>query len=432
MAKPPHVVIIGGGFGGLYCARGLRRANVRITLIDRTNHHVFQPLLYEVATAALSAPDIAHPIRRTFSNQPNVDVWLGDVTSIDPTGKRVILRNGSLDYDTLVVAAGVRHAYFGHDEWATNAPGLKTLDDALEIRRRFLLAFEAADRELDEAARQARLTFVIVGAGPTGVELAGTMCELARRAIARDFRTADTTSTRVILVEGRDRVLGSFHPALSERARRDLERLGVEVRTACYVTAVDGNGVMIGDERIEASNVFWAAGVAASPLGATLGAPLDDAGRVRVEPDLSIPDHAEVFVIGDLARVEQAGCDDPVPGVAPAAIQMARHVARIIRDEAGGRDGAREAFTFRDKGMLAVIGRARAVGVVMGGVRLTGLVAWLFWAVVHVAFLIGFRNRLIVLIRWLWAYVVFARGARIITGGTRDRSERASEDGGEQ
>jgi NADH dehydrogenase len=406
-------VIVGAGFGGLYAARALRRAPVRITLIDRRNHHVFQPLLYEVATAALSAADIAEPIRRIFSRQPNVEVLMGDVEAIDTARRRVDLPGVSVAYDHLIVAAGVTHSYFGHDEWVEFAPGLKTIDDALEIRRRFLLAFEAAEREDDPGARRSKLTFVIVGAGPTGVELAGTMSELARRAIPRDFRSIDTTTARVILVEGQDRVLPGFEADLSDRARRDLEALGVEVRLSSLVTDVDEHGVLVGEARIDAANVFWAAGVRASPLGATLGAPLDGQGRVLVEPDLSLPGHPEVLVIGDLAHLVDGG-GRLVPGVAPAAIQMARHAAGVIASTVRGRP-RRPAFVYRDKGMLATIGRARAVGRV-GRLKLAGLVAWLAWALVHVLFLIGFRNRLVVLLRWAWAYLVFARGARLVTG----------------
>ncbi len=417
----PHVVIVGGGFAGLYAARALRRAPVRITLIDRCNHHVFQPLLYEVATAALSPADIAEPIRRIFSADANIQVLLGQVERIDPERRRVTLHDGHVEYDYLILATGVTHDYFGHDEWAAHAPGLKTVEDALEIRRRFLLAFEAAEREADETARRAKLNFVIVGAGPTGVELAGTMSELARRSIQHDFRSIDPSTARVILIEGQARVLPGFPPILSERARADLLELGVEVKLNCRVTAIDEHGVMIGDERIEAENVFWAAGVAASPLGRSLGVPVDGVGRVRVEPDCSLPGHPEAFVVGDLAAIDDLRTGEPVPGIAPAAIQMGRYAARIIdREVRRSRRGevpetSRAPFRFRDKGMLATIGRARAVGEV-GVLRLRGLVAWLAWALIHIYFLIGFRNRTVVMIRWAWAYLVFSRGARLITG----------------
>jgi len=407
----PHVVILGGGFAGLTCARALRGAPVRITLVDRSNHHLFQPLLYQVATASLSPAEIASPIRSILRRQSNVQVWLGEVEDVDVERRSVRLRDGALSYDYLVVATGATHAYFGHDEWAPHAPGLKTVDDALEIRRRFLLAFEAAEREADPAARRRLLTFVIVGGGPTGVELAGAMAEIARQVMPRDFRSIDTTTTRILLLEGGPRILGAYPPVLSEQARRQLERLGVEVRTGALVTGIEPVEVRIGEERIEAGNVFWAAGVAASPLGARLGAPLDRAGRVRVEADLSIPGRPEVFVAGDLAAVEDDGA--PVPGVAPAAMQMGRHVARTIRRDLEGR--AREPFRYFDKGNLATIGRAAAVAEI-AGLRLSGLVAWLVWVFVHILYLIGFRNRLLVLIQWAWAYLTYQRGIRLITG----------------
>jgi NADH dehydrogenase len=407
----PHVVILGGGFAGLTCARALRGAPVRITLVDRSNHHLFQPLLYQVATASLSPAEIASPIRSILRRQSNVQVWLGEVEDVDVERRSVRLRDGALSYDYLVVATGATHAYFGHDEWAPHAPGLKTVDDALEIRRRFLLAFEAAEREADPAARRRLLTFVIVGGGPTGVELAGAMAEIARQVMPRDFRSIDTTTTRILLLEGGPRILGAYPPVLSEQARRQLERLGVEVRTGALVTGIEPVEVRIGEERIEAGNVFWAAGVAASPLGARLGAPLDRAGRVRVEADLSLPGRPEVFVAGDLAAVEEDGA--PVPGVAPAAMQMGRHVARTIRRDLEGR--AREPFRYFDKGNLATIGRAAAVAEI-AGLRLSGLVAWLVWVFVHILYLIGFRNRLLVLIQWAWAYLTYQRGIRLITG----------------
>jgi NADH dehydrogenase len=416
----PHVVILGGGFAGLTCARALRSAPVRITLVDRSNHHLFQPLLYQVATASLSPAEIASPIRSILRRQSNVQVWLGEVEEIDVERRSVRLRDGALSYDYLVVATGATHAYFGHDDWAPHAPGLKTVDDALEIRRRFLLAFEAAEREADPEARRRLLTFVIVGGGPTGVELAGAMAEIARQVMPRDFRSIDTTTTRILLLEGGPRILGGYPPSLSERAQRQLERLGVEVRTGALVTGIEPGEVRIGEERIEAGNVFWAAGVAASPLGARLGAPLDRAGRVRVEADLSIPGRPEVFVAGDLAAVEQDGA--AVPGVAPAAMQMGRHVARMIRRDLEGR--AREPFRYFDKGNLATIGRAAAVAEI-AGLRLSGLVAWLVWVFVHILYLIGFRNRLLVMIQWAWAYLTYQRGIRLITGHPELRLHRA-------
>jgi len=416
----PHVVILGGGFGGLTAAQALKRAPVRITLIDKRNHHLFQPLLYEVATAALSPADIAAPLRSVLSKQANMTVLLGEATLIDVRHRRVVLADGVTHYDTLIIATGATHSYFGKPDWAAFAPGLKTIEDALEIRRRFLLAFEAAERENDEAARRAKLTFVVVGGGPTGVELAGTMAEIARRGIPRDFRQVDTATARVILVEADPQVLGTMPPSLSERARRDLEALGVEVRLNQRVTHIDAGGVLIGDERIAAENVIWAAGVAASSLGATLGAPLDRSGRVLVNPDCSVPDHPEVFVIGDLASLTDPRTKKPVPGVAQGAIQTGRYVARIIADEAAsGQHSARRSspFTYRDKGMMATIGRARAV-VQIGKFKFGGAKAWLLWAFIHIAFLIGFRNRIVVMLGWAWAYIMFRRGARLITGKT--------------
>jgi len=415
----PHVVILGGGFAGLRCARALRGVPVRITLIDRSNHHLFQPLLYQVATASLSPSDIASPIRSILKRQTNLEVWMGEAVDVDVDRRVVLLRDGEIPYDYLVVATGVTHAYFGRDDWAPHAPGLKTVDDALEIRRRFLLAFETAEREADEAARRRLLTFVIVGAGPTGVELAGAMAEIARQVMPREFRSIDTTTARILLVEGADRVLPGYAPSLSAKARRQLERLGVEVRTGARVTEIEEGAVWIGDERIEAGNVFWAAGVAASPLGARLGAEVDRAGRVKVAPDLSVPGHPEVFVAGDLAAVEQGG--RPVPGVAPAAMQMGRHVARAIRADLEGRP--RPVFRYFDKGSLATIGRAAAVAEI-AGLKLSGLVAWLVWVFVHILYLIGFRNRLVVMVQWAWAYLMYQRGVRLITG---DRTVQLSE-----
>lgn len=379
-ADVPHVVILGGGFGGLYCARALRRAPVRVTLVDRRNFHLFQPLLYQVATAALSPADIASPIRHILHRNKNLEVWMAEATDVDPERHTVMLRDGQLRYDYLVVATGATHAYFGHDEWAPLAPGLKTVEDALEIRRRFLLAFEAAEREADASARQRLLTFVIVGAGPTGVELAGTMAEIARKALPRDFRFVDTTAARIILVEGAGRVLPGYPADLSKKAQRQLERLGVEVRTGALVTQLEAEQVHVGEERIEAGNVYWAAGVAASPLGARLGAPVDRAGRVLAQPDCSLPGHPEVFVIGDLAYLERED-GRAVPGVAQGAMQMGRHAARTIRRDLEGK--SRERFHYVDKGNLATIGRAAAVAD-LGRLRLSGFVAWLVWLFVQI------------------------------------------------
>jgi NADH dehydrogenase len=408
----PRVVIVGGGFGGLYCARALQGVGTRITLLDRQNFHLFQPLLYQVATASLSPADVASPIRSILRGRPDVQVWLAEAVGVDLERRSVLLTDGAIGYDYLVLATGATHAYFGHDDWAAVAPGLKTIDDATELRRRFLLAFEAAEREADPEARRRLLTFVIVGAGPTGVELAGAMAEIARTVLREDFRHIDTSAARILLLEGADRVLPTYPPDLSEPARRQLERLGVEVRTGSVVTRVEPGQVWLGDEGVPAGNVFWAAGVAASPLGRTLGVATDRAGRVPVQPDCSIPGHPEVFVIGDLAlQVQEDG--RPVPGVAQGAMQMGRHVANMIRADLRGE--ARRPFRYRDKGNLATIGRAAAVAEI-GRLHLTGLVAWLVWVFVHIAYLIGFRNRLLVMVQWAWAYLTYQRGIRLITG----------------
>jgi NADH dehydrogenase len=408
----PHVVIIGGGFGGLYAARALKRAPVRLTLIDRRNHHLFQPLLYQVATAALNPSDIAYPIRAALRWQQNARVILAHATAIDTQGKKVILDYGDMPYDYLIVATGATHSYFGHDNWAEHAPGLKSIEEALDIRRRVLLAYEAAEREPNPEWRRAWLTFVVIGGGPTGVELAGALAEIAHHALAKDFRIIDPTQARIILLEGGERVLPPYIPALSAAAQRQLEALGVEVRTKALVTAVDGHGVCIGDDRIAARTVLWAAGVAASPLARSLEAPLDRAGRVQVQDDLTIPGHADVFIIGDLAAVVNHG--RPVPGVAPAAIQSGRHAARCIRRALANQPYM--PFRYRDKGSLATIGRAAAVAD-FGRLKLSGFPAWLAWMLIHVFFLIGWRNRMLVMLSWTWSYVTFQRGARLITGG---------------
>jgi NADH dehydrogenase len=409
--RTPQVVVLGGGFGGLYCARDLGRAPVRVTLIDRRNHHVFQPLLYQVATAALSPGDVAYPIRAVLRRQRNAEVWMAEALRIDPAARTVVLRDGEIGYDYLVIATGVTHGYYGHPEWEDRAPGLKTLEDATAIRRLFLLAFETAEREPDPEERRSLLTIVIVGGGPTGVELAGAMSEVARQSMPRDFRAIDTRTARVLLIEGADRVLPGYPPDLSGKAREQLERLGVEVRTGVTVTQIEEGAVQIGGERIRAGNVFWAAGVVASPLGASLGLPLDRAGRVPVAVDCSIPDHPEIFVIGDLAHLEQDGRG--IPGVAPAAMQMGRHAARCICADLAGRP--RAAFRYRNRGSLATIGRAAAVAD-FGRLRISGLPAWLLWVFVHVAYLIQYRNRALVLFQWAWAYVTYQRGIRLITG----------------
>lgn len=416
----PHVIIIGGGFGGIYAARQLGKAPVRVTIVDRRNHHVFQPLLYQVATAALNPSDIAYPIRAIVAHQLNTSVILGDVTAVDTTAQRVILADGALDYDYLIVATGATHSYFAHPEWERDAPGLKTIEDALEIRRRVLLAFEAAERETDPAKQAAWLTFVIVGAGPTGAELAGALSEIARKTMLRDFRRINPSSARVILVEGRDRVLPTYSEKLSASARAQLADLGVEVMTNAVVTSVDAHLVRLGDKDIPTRTVLWAAGVEASPLARSLGVPLDRAGRVPVQPDLSIPGQDNVFVIGDLAAVTQSD-GTLVPGVAPAAIQEGTFAGKMIARLATG--GTRGTFRYRDKGSLATIGRAAAVAQFPHG-SLTGFPAWFAWLAIHIFFLIGFRNRVLVMLQWAWAYVTYQRGARLITGDVDSRRQR--------
>ena len=407
-----QVVIIGGGFGGLYAARALARAPVAVTLLDRRNHHVFQPLLYQVASAALSPGDIASPIRWIVRRQRNIGVLLADVTQVDPSRDVVATRNsGEIAYDFLIIAAGATHAYFGHDDWRATAPGLKTLEDALEIRRRVLLAFERAELERDAERRRSLLTFVVIGGGPTGVELAGALAEISRQSLARDFRQFDPSSARIVLLEAGPSLLASFPETLRESAKRDLERLGVEVRTGKPVTDVRPGRVAVGADVIDAETVLWAAGVAASPLGATLGVPLDRAGRVIVQPDLTIPGHANVFVIGDLAAFDSGG--RPLPGVAQVAIQMGRHAARNITRAIAGEPY--RSFVYRDLGNMATIGRASAVAD-FGWLRLKGWIGWLAWLFVHILNLIGFRNRVIVLVQWAWAYFSYQRAIRLITG----------------
>ena len=410
----PRVVIIGGGFGGLYTARGLKDVEADVTVIDRHNYHLFQPLLYQVATAALNPSDIAMPIRAILRRQKNVSVILGEALAIDPNQKRVQLADGEVFYDYLVLATGATHSYFDHPEWERDAPGLKTIEDALEIRRRVLLAFEAAERETDPTKQQAWLTFVIIGAGPTGVELAGALSEIARQTMVRDFRRIRSDSARVILLEGKDRVLPTYPPDLSEKARRQLEDLGVEVVTGAVVTDVSDHDVRVGERVIPTRTVLWGAGVQASPLARSLGVPLDRAGRVLVEPDLTIPGHKDVFVIGDLAAVRQRD-GTFVPGVAPAAIQEGQHTALNLERAIAGQP--LRAFRYRDKGSLATIGRAAAVGD-FGRLKLSGFLAWFAWLAIHIFFLIGFRNRFLVITQWAWAYVTHQRGARLITGKT--------------
>jgi NADH:ubiquinone reductase (H+-translocating) len=409
-----HVVIIGGGFGGLYAARAFRRQPVDVTVVDRRNHHVFQPLLYQVAMAALSPGDIASPIRWILRREANVEVLLGEVERIDTARRLVHLCDGDeIGYDFLIVAAGATHAYFGHDDWQRYAPGLKTLEDGLEMRRRVLLAFERAEREKDPVRRQALLTFAIVGAGPTGVELAGALAEIARHSLARDFRHFDPGSASIVLIEGGPFVLATFPDPLRKAAQRDLERLGVQVRTNTIVTGIAPGVVEAGDWHLRAETVLWAAGVAASPLGRTLGAPVDRAGRVLVNPDLTIPGHPEVFVIGDLASLN--GADGrPLPGVAQVAIQMGAHAAHNIQRAIEGQPA--RPFRYRDYGNMATIGRASAVAD-LHWAQLKGFVGWLAWLFIHLLKLIGFRNRLVVFTQWAWAYFSYQRAIRLITGG---------------
>jgi NADH:quinone reductase (non-electrogenic) len=409
-ARRPHVVVVGAGFAGLNVVKALEDAPVEITVLDRANHHLFQPLLYQVATAVLSPSDVAVPIRHVLQGE-NVKVLLAEVLGIDLDGRRVRCAHGEIGYDLLVLATGATHSYFGHEEWAARAPGLKTVDDALQIRRRILAAFEAAERESDPARKRAWLTFAVVGGGPTGVELAGALAEIARGTLPGEFRTIDPRAARVVLVEAMPRLLGAYPEPLAADAARRLERLGVVVRTEAPVTAIDEDGVTAGGQRIAARTVLWSAGVQASPLGRALGLPVDRVGRVKVTAQLTVPGHDEVFVIGDLACVDGGA----VPAVAPAAIQQGRHAASNIRRRLCGLPPGE--FRYDDRGTLAVIGRGAAVGVLFGRVRVRGLLAWLAWLAIHIAFLVGFRNRLWVLLGWAYSFASFKRQARLITGG---------------
>jgi len=411
----PRIVILGCGFGGLFAARALRRAPVEVIVVDRTNHHLFQPLLYQVATAGLAAPAIAEPIRRALARQKNVTVLYGEAQRVDLGARQVVLENGEgLAYDRLIVATGAVDGYFGHDEWRAHAPGLKTLEDAFEIRRRVLLAFEHAERETDPVKRAAWLTFVVIGAGATGVEMAGMLAEIARHTLKGEFRRFDPRNARVVLVEGTDRVLPPYTPDLSEHARVQLERMGVNVWLGRKVTGIDAQGVQLGGDRLETKTVVWCAGVTGSPIGATLGTPLTPGGRVVVEPDLSLPGHTEVQVVGDLAYLPDH--QPPVPGVAPAAKQMGRHAVRNILAALAGRPA--RPFRYRDYGQLATIGRSSAVAM-FGKLHIRGWLAWVAWLVAHIFFLIGFRNRVVVLIDWAWAYWTFERSARVVDQGAR-------------
>ena len=411
----PRVVIVGAGFGGLVAARKLARYPVRVTMIDRKNHHTFQPLLYQVATAGLSPGEIAAPIRWILRGRRNVQVLLGEAKDFDLSRRVVKLPDAEIPYDYLIVAAGASHAYFGHDEWAPLAPGLKTIEDALEIRRRVLLAFELAEREAARGEEQVQLNFVVVGGGPTGVELAGTLAEIARRVLANEFRSIDPKRTRILLLEGGPRILPTYPEDLSRSAEEQLRRLGVEVQTSAMVTGIEPAAVLMGKTRLPAAVILWAAGVAASPLGKKLGAPVDRAGRVLVNPDLSIPGHPEVFVIGDLAALKDEN-GNMLPGVAPVAMQQGAATAHNIGRQLQGQP--QQKFHYVDKGSLATIGRAAAVAQ-FGKIHISGFIAWLAWLFIHIFFLIGFRNRLIVLIQWAWSYVTYERGARLITGDTQ-------------
>lgn len=423
MTDLPRVVIIGGGFAGLYLAKGLRRAPVHVTVIDRSNYHLFQPMLYQVATAALNPADIASPIRGILRKHRNLEVMLDSAERIDVAAREVHLGDGRVvPYDYLAVAPGARHSYFGHPDWERLAPGLKSLEDALEIRRRVLLAFEHAELEPDPKVRQQMLTFVVVGGGPTGVEVAGALAELRRFALAHDFRHIDTRDTNVMLVEAGPRILPSYPERLSRRAKDDLRRLGVDVRENTMVTEVSADAVEAGGWRIPTTTVIWAAGNQASPLLASLGAPLDPNGRVIVEPDCTIPGHPEVFVLGDAALFAHHG-DATVPATCPGAIQMGKHAARAIRGAIAGRE--RKPFRYLDKGQLAVIGRGHAVCEIHK-LRFAGVVAWLLWALIHIAYLIGFRNRLLVMIQYAYLYVTFGYGARLITGDTGTYAARVA------
>jgi NADH dehydrogenase len=413
-----RVIIVGAGFGGLAAAKVLGSRDegspIEVTVIDRLNYFLFQPLLYQVAMAGLSATDVAYPIRAALHGRRNITVLLGEVTGVDVAGRTVRLDDGTLlPYDYLIMAAGARTSYFGHDDWARFAPGLKDLDDALEVRRRVLTALEAAERAVDPAERQRQLTFVVVGGGPTGVELAGAIADLSRDILASDFKRLDRRAVRVVLVERSDRILTPFDPPLSDKARAQLEELGVEIRTGVGVEAIDAGSVRVAGETLKAGTVLWGAGVRPNPLTAALGVPLDRAGRVIVGQDCSVPGHPEIFVVGDMAAFTPEGASEPLAGISPVAMQEARLVAHNIKDEVAGM--VRNQFHYFDKGFMATIGRARAVAQ-LGRLRMSGLIAWLAWVFVHLWYLVGFRNRLTVFTNWIWAYLVSRHGARVITG----------------
>jgi NADH dehydrogenase len=412
----PQVVIVGAGFGGLNAAQALGSAQVHITVIDRKNFHTFQPLLYQVATAGLSPGEIASPIRSILRSHKNIEVLMGEVLGFDLERRLVETPGANIPYDYLIVAAGAGHSYFGHDDWEEFAPGLKTIEDALEIRRRVLLAFELAERQAAAGETATPLNFIVVGGGPTGVELAGTLAEISRHALAHEFRSIDPARTHILLIEAGPRILPAYAEDLSRSAVEQLNHLGVEVRTSTLVTQVEAGAVYVGETRLPATVILWAAGVAASPLGKKLGVAVDRAGRVPVQPDLSLPGHPEIFVIGDLASLKDEH-GKMLPGVAPVAIQQGRYVAKLIRKELENPHTARSPFHYWDKGSLATIGRAAAVAE-FGKIHISGFLAWLSWLFVHILFLIGFRNRLLVFIQWAWSYVTYERGARLITGST--------------
>lgn len=423
--RPPHVVIVGAGFGGLEAGKALGKMPLRVTIVDRTNHHLFQPLLYQVACAGLATNEVASPIRHIFRHYPRVRVLLDEVQAVDLASRELVLQYQRLSYDYLVLASGAETHYFGHDDWAEHAIGLKSVDDAVEIRNRILVAFEEAERLADTEQRRRLMTFVIVGGGPTGVELAGAISELARHVLARDFRSINPHTARVVLVEAAPRILGTFPPKLSAKAQKQLEQLGVEVRTNAPVTSVDERGVHLGNGEgmlVPSATVLWAAGVRATPLTRTLGVPLDRAGRVLVEPDLSVPGHPEVFVVGDAAAyLHQTG--RPLPGISPVAMQEGRFVAKVIGRSIRGKP--RGVFHYIDKGNLATIGRAAAVADI-GRLKLSGFTAWLAWLLVHIFYLVGFKNRLAVMLEWAWSYFSYARGARLIIGGRRHAGAAAA------
>ena len=420
MTNKPKVVIIGGGFGGLWAAEALGNKAVEVTLIDRKNHHVFQPLLYQVATAVLSPGEIAQPIRRILGKYKNIKVILGEAVAFDKENSEVILGDGArVKYDYLIVAGGARHSYFGHDDWEAAAPGLKTLEDAVEIRRRVLLAFELAERDAYLTGEQRQLNFVVVGGGPTGVELAGAIADIARQALAKDFKAIDTRKAHVTLFEGSDRVLGTFAEELSISAKRQLEQIGVEVRLNSFVTEIEPGRVKVGEDWIDCDVVLWATGVAASPMGKALGVEIDKAGRVFVEKDLSLKGFPNLFVIGDMASLLQEN-GEPIPGVSPAAMQMGTATAKNILADIKGKP--RENFTYWDKGTMATIGRSKAIAEA-AGMKFKGFIAWLMWLFLHVFFLIGFRNRLSVMFSWFWAYLTRERSARLITGDAEEMRE---------